>query len=150
MEIDMSTQAAHSENDLPPISDAEAKAGYADSRQYDGQRIKASDSPIIYLVINGARHTIPDWPTYENLFIPGSPIKTNNSLVSRIPLVGALSNGAYLAQGKTSGSKYLVTNGQKRLIPDDATFENFSFNPRKINLLDENILNSIPWGEDID
>lgn len=146
----MSTQATYSAKDLAPVSEKEAREGYADWRQYDGQRIKSTDSGIIYLVINGIRHTIPDGATYDNLFISWNGVKVSNFLATNIPQGVALTNGAYLAQGKPSGTKYLVTNNVKRLIPDDATFENFYFNPNTVYHLPDPFLNSIPWGEDVD
>lgn len=145
----MSTQSAYSEKDLAPVSEREAREGYADWRQYDGQRIKSTDSPIIYLVINGVRHAIPDAFTYDNLFVSWSGVKVSNPLCSRIPPSTTLTNGAYLAQGVPSGTKYLVTNGVKRVIPDESTFENFYFNSNKVQSISDSILNSISWGEDI-
>ncbi|CAJ8991231.1 Uncharacterised protein [Burkholderia pseudomallei] len=148
----MSTQAAYSEKDLTSVSEKEAKEGLLSSnfKQYDGQRIKSSTSPVIYLVINGVRQAIPDSFTYDNLFISWSGVKQSDYLVEQIPAGVPLTNEAGLFQGTSQSSPvWLVTNGVKRLIPDGATFDNFYFNRKAVVSVDHRILDLITQGENI-
>ncbi|WP_423395254.1 hypothetical protein [Burkholderia sp. LMG 21824] len=148
----MSTQVAYSEKDVVTVPEKEAKEGLIGSNpfQYDGQRIKSSISPVIYLVINGLRQAIPDSITYENLFPSWSGVKQSDYLIDQIPASIPLTNEAGLYRGaKSSSSIWLVTNGVKRLIPDQATFDNFYFDPKKVKSIDDGILGQITQGENI-
>ncbi|UXU91352.1 hypothetical protein [Burkholderia sp. S-53] len=148
----MSTQAAPSQKDLVRATEQEAKDALAGSdwRPYDGIRVKSSQSPNVYLVINGTLHFIPDPDTYFNLFPSWEGIFVDDYLTSHIPQSLPLSVGAWLIRGDSSSLRYLLTNGQKRAIRDDIIFRKFDFDPGKVKVIPEAVINSLPTGEDVE
>jgi len=119
-----------------------------DWAQYDGQRVKGSNSVWVYLILHGRLHLIPDATTYSNLFTNWNGISVNNYLVNNVPWGPALSSGAILTKGSEDWV-YLVSDGKRLLIPDAATFNTFYFAWNKIVTVPDVILESIPTGVQI-
>jgi hypothetical protein len=97
-----------------------------DWAQYDGQRVKGSDSVWVYLILRGRLCLIPDRTTYLNLFVDWNGISVNNYLVNNVPRGEELSSGAVLAED-SGGLAYLVIDNKKLLVPDASTFNQFYF-----------------------
>ena len=119
-----------------------------DWAQYDGQRVKGSDSVWVYLILRGRLCLIPDPTTYLNLFADWNGISVNNYLVNNIPQGQEVSSGAVLAED-SGGIVYLVTDGKKLLIPDAPTFNQFHFSWNKIVKVPDVLMMSVPSGVQI-
>jgi hypothetical protein len=138
----------------------EATAGYAgnvqrsrgepaiDWAQYDGQRVKGSNSVWVYLILQGRLHLIPDPTTYANLFVDWNGISVNNYFVDNIPQGNALSLGSVLAKG-SGDLVYLVTDGTRMLVPDPATFNQFHFSWNKIVDLPDVVMTGLQLGSPV-
>ncbi|WP_412024307.1 hypothetical protein [Burkholderia cepacia] len=148
----MSTQASPSQKDLVRATEQEAKDALAgtDWRAYDGIRVRSHQSTNLYLVVNGVLHYIPNPDTYFNLFPSWEGIFIDDYLTTHIPKSIPLSVGASLIRGDSSPLRYLLTNGEKRAIPDDIIFKKFDFDPSKVKVIPDSVVESLPTGEDID
>lgn len=116
-----------------------------DWTKYDGERVMATNSAPVYLILHGHLRWIPNPTTYTNLFASWDGIIVSDYLVDNVPGGPALTNGAVLAKG--SGSPvYLVTNGQKLWIPNPETFNKFGFSWDKIVTVPDVVIDFIPTG----
>lgn len=127
-----------------------AKADVAPSPRPDlnGRLVQVPGAPQVYLVINGYRRWIPNYPTFLNLFPSNASIQSDTGvgLISEGP---ALSNGAVLAKSSDDVKIYLVTNGMKMWIPSPAIFQLNQFNPATVLTVAPVIMNAVPNGPDI-
>ncbi|MFF4161527.1 hypothetical protein [Streptomyces sp. NPDC001678] len=119
-----------------------------DRPDLNGLRIKAVNSPAIYLVLDGKRHWIPNPATYNNLFRDWNGVVSVLD-VGDITAGSALSDGAFL--GKASGwpEVYLFSNGVKRWITSPAAMDKYYFAWNRIQNLPAEAVNSVPNGADI-
>jgi len=119
-----------------------------DWTQYDGQRVKGSNSVWVYLILRGRLCLVPDPTTYLNLFVDWNGVSVNNYLVNNVPRGDEVSSGAVLAED-SGGLVYLVMNGKKLLIPDPPTFNQFYFSWNKIANVPDAVMTSVPSGVQI-
>lgn len=106
----------------------EAPQGFeevVDWRKYDGQRVKGSTGPNIYLMLNGVLRVIPDPTTYVQLFRNWNGISVNDYLVDNAPSGEPLTSGSVLIND--GGRIYLVTLSRKMWVPDPPTYNKFNF-----------------------
>lgn len=117
--------------------------------KYDGERVKGSDGPAIYLVLNGQLRWVPDPTTYTNLFMDWNGVVVSDYLVNSIPKGPQLTSGAVLVKSPSSAPQYLVTNGQKLWIPNPDVVKKFYFNSAKLVSLPQVVVDAIPQGANI-
>ncbi|MBN8813094.1 MULTISPECIES: hypothetical protein [Sphingomonas] len=106
----------------------EVSQGFSDVvdwRKYDGQRVKGSSGPNIYLMLNGILRIIPNPQTYVQLFRNWDGISVNDYLVDNAPSGEPLTNGSVLIND--GGRIYLVTLSHKMWVPDMPTYNRFNF-----------------------
>ena len=102
----------------------------------------------VYLILQGRLCLIPDPTTYTNLFTDWNGVEVNDYLVNNMPRSNEISSGAVLARG-SDGLVYLVMQGQKMLVPNESTFNQFYFGWNNILAIPDVIMNSIPSGVEI-
>ncbi len=96
-----------------------------DWRKYDGQRVRGSSGPNVYLMLNGILRWIPDATTYAQLFRNWDGISVNDYLVDNAPSGEPITSGSVLIND--GGTIYLVTLSRKMWVPDMATYNKFNF-----------------------
>ncbi len=129
-------------------SQAQQALAANDWTKYDGERVKASNSGPVYLILHGHLRWIPNPGTYTNLFASWDDILVSDYLVDNVPQGPALTNGAVLAKG-SHPQTYLVTNGQKLWIPNPETFKKFGFNAGKVVTVPDVVIDFIPTGPNV-
>ncbi|MDT0453162.1 hypothetical protein [Streptomyces hesseae] len=116
-----------------------------DRPDLNGLRIKAVNSPNIYLVLDGKRHWIPNPATYNNLFRDWNGVVSVLD-VGDITAGSALSDGAFLGKASGRPEVYLFSNGVKRWITSPAVMDKYYFAWNRIQDLPAEAVNSVPNG----
>jgi hypothetical protein len=118
-----------------------------------GLLLHAPVGPAIYLVdVDGSLRHIPDHSTWTNLYgDSGAPVEPHD--LSGLTIGPDLTSGAYLA---TDGARtYLVEpptaneQARKRWITSTPVFDQFAFNPSKVQKVDPLVLAAMPCGPDV-
>lgn len=114
----------------------------------NGLRVKSPHNTETFLIDNGQKRPIPTQETYNRLF------KDYNGIVSDINIdeieTGiSLSIDALLAKGNKYTDTYLIENGVKRGIATQAVFNFYNFSWKKIQVIDQAIINIILSGPTI-
>lgn len=134
----------------------------------EGSLLKANDLPAgtfnadaVFIIQGGQRHWIPDQTTLFALGFTWAQVEgVPSAQLLRIPLgatipsavakASASSNaypdGAILRANDGSSNTYIIQNGQRRLIPDDATIYDLGYSDASIELVPASALNVIPLG----
>ena len=118
--------------------------------ELNGYLLKLPNTDPIYLILDGYRCHVPDFPTFQNLFRDGAAV-FQEPLLNVVAQGPALSQGALLVRSDvTKDAKvYLLSNGVKRWIPNPEIFNLYQFNASRIVSLPVIVINSIPTGPDI-
>jgi len=128
------------------IGKANLKGNNVNYSQFNGLRVKAPNSPKIYLVDEGKRRWIPNPATFNNLFRSWD-VYVGIDIMS-IPEGQQISDGAFL--GKSSKPEvYLIDNGKKRHITSPAVMDKYNFNWKTIIILPNLAIDYIPTGTPI-
>ncbi|RUS19420.1 hypothetical protein BC937DRAFT_87519 [Endogone sp. FLAS-F59071] len=114
----------------------------------NGERVSIPNAAPVYLVLDGARHWIPNPTTYNNLFRDWNGIISSPD-VNDIYLSYSLSDGAVLAKG-AGDPVYLVSNGVKRWIISPSAMDKYHFNWDKIVQVPQVLLDGIQTGTNIE
>lgn len=107
--------------------------------------IQTDGEAAVYLVLFCEKSWIPNPPTLNGLF--------NNWKITHfkknpnIAKAEAMTNGAKLIKTASDPKVYLHNNGRKFWIANPATFNKFNFDWKKIHILSDAAVNSIPTGE---
>jgi hypothetical protein len=101
----------------------------------------------VYLVDFGFKRLIPDPATYKALFRDWTGIVDQLNL-DELPDGPMLSIGAALVRGKNAPTTiFLIDRGMKRAIADEAAFERYAFNAKKIMEVPDILLEMVPSGK---
>ena len=117
--------------------------------KYNGQLQQDPTEPPVYLCLNASFCWVPDPTTLSNLFVPNATIIQNIDIGEIMPGT-SLTSGALLAQVDGTSPCYLITNGQKWLIPSADVFTAYQFNSKNIQSFPQIILDSIPNGPNVE
>jgi len=142
------TQQAAQDALAAAVGSAQVGVTSAPMPELNGLILQLPGAAPVYLVLNGYRCWIPDPQTFQNLFNSGATI-TPSINIGVVSEGAALTSGAVLAQGSASPQVYLVSNGVKMWIPDQATFQRYQFNAAKIQLVPQILMDSIPNGPNV-
>ena len=113
---------------------------------YDGYRVKLAGHPEVYVVIDNAKHHVPDPATYNNLFENWTDIQEIPAAdFNAVPTGLALTSGAVLAKG-SAPEVYLITNGVRRHVMSPETMDKYDFGWNKVVLTPDAVINGIPFG----
>jgi hypothetical protein len=112
-----------------------------------GRRLQATDSPWIYLILDGKRYGIPDDAIYSNVFRNREGIETVD--VSAIANGGTLSTYAKLARSADEPAVYLITNDRKHWITSPQAMDTYNFDWNKIVALPRTVIDSLARGGDL-
>jgi hypothetical protein len=100
----------------------------------------------VYLIDpDGYARWIPNRLTYNNLFLDGEGILHDASL-AEIAQHFPLSSGACLAQGDITEEVYLVDQGVRRWIARPKVMAKYHFNPKKVVVVPQVVINAVPAG----
>jgi len=114
----------------------------------DGSRIKAAGGSKVYMVSLNQLSEIENEKVYFQLYKDWNGIVT----VAQSVIDGKVKRDVgnmYLAKSNTSKKVYLVVGDYKRWIESDAAFNRAGFDWDKIVILDDNTLNQIKNGVNI-
>jgi len=114
--------------------------------QYSGLRITPLTGGKVYLINpEGCRQYIPNPDTYNNLFRDWNGIIRVVD-IDAITLDQDISVGAILAKGTSTNKIYLISNNRKRWIVSPAVMDKYYFDWRKVYVVPQILINSIPSG----
>ena len=66
-----------------------------------------------------------------------------------MPIGPVLTYRSVLAKGAEAAAIYLVTNGQKMLIPNPPVFDLFNFAPNKVVVVPQVVIDFLPQGSNV-
>ncbi|HKR23206.1 MAG TPA: hypothetical protein VJS17_11455 [Pyrinomonadaceae bacterium] len=127
---------------------AQVGATSAPMPELNGLILQLPGAAPLYLVLNAYRCWIPDPQTLQNLFIPGATI-TPSINIGVVSEGAALTSGAVLVQGDASPQVYLVSNGVKMWIPDEATLNRYQFSKAQIQIVPQVVIDFLPNGPNV-
>lgn len=133
--------SAHSATRNPSLR----KRQMAPRPEFNGIRAKDPESPTIYLVDQGYKRAIPDAPTYNGLFRDWKGIVTDLDL-SKVPEGPHLSAKNILVRSSCDEKPYLIDGNMKRPIEGDQTLEAFHFDPKKVHVVPEVLIEPFQVG----
>lgn len=95
---------------------------------YEGLVVKSHEHEEVYVVIDGNRHLIPDWDTFNGLW-PGKEVivEKPNDAFKDMPITGALCHMAPLIKGDKEDAVYLMLLGKKRHVLNMDTYHRYQF-----------------------
>jgi hypothetical protein len=114
--------------------------------EWAGLRVRSNDRRIVYLIDpSGHRRRIPDETTYRRLFRDWSGIA--DAIESDdVPELPPLSESAMLLRGDASDDVFLVDRGQKRRIRDARVLDKYWFDPARISVVRQALVNHLSLG----
>jgi len=114
--------------------------------EWAGRRLMSSDRRAIYLIDpTGYRRRIPDEATYRRLFRDSSGIARDLD-AEELPELPALSPSAMLVRASGSGEVFLVDRGQKRRLGGAGVLDKYWFDPARIAIVRQALVDHLRWG----
>ena len=135
--------------DAAPVGVGVQPAVVQTNPDYNGYRVKADDSPKIYLVLFGLRRWIIDPDDYNHLFRDWGGVlrfpKTSD-LDAIIPESESLTPGVRLAKGQGSAPIYLITDTVRMWVTSPAVMDKYWFSWDQVVVVPDVVIGSIPLG----
>jgi hypothetical protein len=128
-----------------PVSTG-ATAHGAPRPDLDGLRVKFSNRPHIYIIMDGGyRRHIPNPTTYNNLFRSWSGVVVDND-IDEITESRPLQSGAVLVRGHQAPHVYLIDHGRKRHVTSPAAMDKYHFAWNRVTVIPQSSVDAIPDG----
>ena len=124
----------------------------------NGTLVRESDRPEVWYIDNGARRWVPDPPTLETLGGWGRielvhpPARVENPLGPMYPSATAPQDwdDGSLLTAHPDPAVFVMQGGQRRWIPDPATFDHHGFDWGQVRHISSLEMSLIPRGPDLD
>lgn len=113
--------------------------------EFNGIRAKHPENSTIYLVDQGYKRAIPDAHTYNGLFRDWKGIVTDLDL-NNVPEGPHLSVKNILVRSSSDEKPCLIDGNMRRPIEGDQTFEAFHFDPKKVHVVPEVLIEPFQVG----
>jgi hypothetical protein len=112
----------------------------------DGLLVQIPGDPSVYLIMEGKRRAVPNPATYARLFNSDCKIWGPDPSWAIVDAGQPLDCNALLVVGQSSGAVYLLTDGDRYWVPNEAILAKYCFNASQAIALPDEYIDQISAG----